>query len=77
MSEEETETPVGPVQGIKDEIARKQTFAEADTPIGMELVGWMLDGWVTSYTLLDVNARPVYAFVEHETKKEIRRGDSN
>lgn len=55
--------PVGQVQGIKDELARKQTFAESDTPEGMELVGWYLDGFVSSYTLLDNNARPVYAFL--------------
>lgn len=56
------EIPVGYVQNYKDEIARKQTSAEANTPEGMELIGWYLDGWVAVYTLMDDKARPVYAF---------------
>lgn len=56
------------VQGIKEELVRKQAAAEAATPEGMQFVGWALDGWVTTFPLLDSNAGPVYAFLQ-ETKE--------
>lgn len=62
--------PVGAVQETKNELDRKQVVAEAETPVGMELVGWMLDGWVAGFTLLDDTARPVYAY-----KKEVEEGE--
>lgn len=51
-------------QEIREELAKKQLEAEENTPAEMELLGWMLDGWISPYTLLSGLARPVYAFKE-------------
>lgn len=53
----------GSIQSTKDYLAQKQKAAEVATPEGMELAGWALDGWLVQYTLIDTNARPVYAFI--------------
>lgn len=63
QEEESTEeTPRGVVQSIKDLLTEKEVTALEATPDGMEFIGWELDGWLASYTLIDVKARPVYAF---------------
>lgn len=51
----------GPVQETKDILAEKELDANLGTPEGMEFIGWVLDGWLTSYPLLNDLARPVYA----------------
>lgn len=56
----------GPVQSIKETLAQRETDANASTPDGMKLIGWMLDGWVSTYPLYDGNARPVYAIKEEQ-----------
>lgn len=56
------ETPKGTVQSIKDLLTEKEVSALEATPDGMEFIGWELDGWLASYTLIDDKARPVYAF---------------
>lgn len=62
----EEEVPIGPVQNTKNTLMAKEKAANNATPEGMEFVGWCLDGWLTTYPLLDSKARPVYAFPEDE-----------
>lgn len=69
MSEEEwkneggaVEPSKGPVVTIKETLAEKEISARESTPEGMEFLGWVLDGWLATYPLMDGNARPVYAF---------------
>lgn len=62
----------GSIQSTKDILASKQAAAEANTPEGMELAGWALDGWLVQYTLLDGNAYPVYAFPRKERKPYVQ-----
>lgn len=50
------------VQSIKELLAEKEISAREDTPEGMEFLGWVLDGWLATYPLMDGNSRPVYAF---------------
>lgn len=59
MSEE---VPKGTVETIKETLANKEAAAREATPDGMEFIGWVLEGWLANYTLLDPAARPVYAF---------------
>ena len=56
------EPPKGTVQTIKDLLAEKEISAREATPEGLEFIGWELNGWLATYTLIDDNARPVYAF---------------
>lgn len=70
METEEEVVPVGPVQSTKDIVADKQRSADEKTPDDMQLVGWMLDGWVAPYPLLSDNARPVYAFIPPIAEEE-------
>lgn len=57
------EVPIGPVQTFKDAMAARELAANKATPEGMDFLGWVLDGWISSYPLLEDKARPVYAFV--------------
>lgn len=59
---EEPQPAKGTVQSIKDLLADKEISAQEATPDGMEFIGWELNGWLAPYTLIDDNARPVYAF---------------
>jgi hypothetical protein len=39
----------------------------------MELLGWVLDGWLSAFPLLDKKSRPVYAYMipfEEEASEE-------
>lgn len=50
------------VETIKQTLAEKEVSARENTPEGLEFLGWVLDGWLVAYPLMDDNARPVYAF---------------
>lgn len=52
----------GTVQSLKDVLAEKETSAHEQTPEGMVFVGWLLNGWVATYPLIDDSAYPVYSF---------------
>lgn len=60
--QEEEEIPKGYVASTSEILASKQADAEGSIPEGMELAGWMLDGWVSAYPLLSDSAVPVYRF---------------
>lgn len=52
----------GSVDTIKQTLEEKEVSSREATPEGLEFLGWVLDGWLVQYPLLDDNARPVYAF---------------
>ncbi len=67
MSEEVVEeVPKGTVQTLKDVLAEKEVCAHEQTPEGMIFVGWLLNGWVAPYPLIDALAVPVYRHIQAE-----------
>lgn len=51
-------------QELREHLEEKQKAAEENTPAGMELIGWLLDGWISTHTLMSGLARPIYAYKE-------------